>query len=64
MLKSLSSVYPVQFMPTGGISKSNLYKYLDLPSVFTCGGSYMVPVDLIDQQEWDKLALLIKTCGK
>lgn len=64
MLKSLSAVYPVQFMPTGGINKGNLFKYLELSSVFSCGGSYMVPEDLIDKKEWEKLALMIEICCK
>lgn len=59
MLKALAAVYPVQFMPTGGISPANLEKYLAQPNVIACGGSWMVPGDLIDQGDWATLGRLI-----
>ena len=59
MLKALSAVYPVQFMPTGGIMPDNLHRYLALPSVIACGGSWMVPSDLIEQGDWSTLTTLI-----
>ena len=59
MIKALSAVYPVQFMPTGGISPANVEKYLALPSVIACGGTWMVPNDLIDQGDWSTLTTLI-----
>lgn len=59
MLKALAAVYPVQFMPTGGISPANLEKYLAQPNVIACGGSWMVPGDLIDQGDWAALGRLI-----
>jgi 2-dehydro-3-deoxyphosphogluconate aldolase/(4S)-4-hydroxy-2-oxoglutarate aldolase len=44
MLKALGSVFKgVNFMPTGGISASNLSDYLALPSVLACGGSWLTP---------------------
>ena len=60
MLKSLTAVYPVSFMPTGGVSPSNINEYLDIDAVLACGGTWMVPADLIDNQEWDKIAVLVK----
>ncbi len=59
MLKALSAVYPVKFMPTGGVSPSNVKDYLGVKSVFCCGGTWMVPGDLIDNQKWDELAKLV-----
>ena len=59
MLKALAAVYPVQFMPTGGISPANLEKYLAQPNVIACGGSWMVPGDLIEQGDWPALHQLI-----
>ena len=59
MLKALAAVYPVQFMPTGGISPANLGKYLAQPNVIACGGSWMVPADLIEQGDWPALHQLI-----
>jgi 2-dehydro-3-deoxyphosphogluconate aldolase / (4S)-4-hydroxy-2-oxoglutarate aldolase len=60
MLKALSAVYPVQFMPTGGIMPANLNHYLALPSVIACGGSWMVPGERIDQGDWPALSRLIR----
>ncbi|NUY55945.1 bifunctional 4-hydroxy-2-oxoglutarate aldolase/2-dehydro-3-deoxy-phosphogluconate aldolase [Salinivibrio sp. EAGSL] len=60
MLKALSAVYPVSFMPTGGVSEENVSDYLALPSVLACGGTWMVPAKLINEQRWDEIAALIK----
>lgn len=60
MLKAMSAVYPVRFMPTGGISPDNIQAYLSLESVFACGGTWMVPTDLIDRRQWDKIGELVK----
>ncbi|AWS51278.1 MULTISPECIES: bifunctional 4-hydroxy-2-oxoglutarate aldolase/2-dehydro-3-deoxy-phosphogluconate aldolase [Providencia] len=59
MLKALSAVYPVKFMPTGGIGVKNIKEYTALPSVLVCGGSWMVPNDLIDSENWQELGKLI-----
>ncbi|NLS14455.1 bifunctional 4-hydroxy-2-oxoglutarate aldolase/2-dehydro-3-deoxy-phosphogluconate aldolase [Vibrio sp. SM6] len=60
MLKALSAVYPVNFMPTGGISPETAGDYLALKSVVACGGTWMVPTDLMDKGEWDALADLVR----
>ncbi|WP_434340301.1 bifunctional 4-hydroxy-2-oxoglutarate aldolase/2-dehydro-3-deoxy-phosphogluconate aldolase [Motilimonas cestriensis] len=60
MLKALTAVYPVSFMPTGGVSASNINEYLDIKAVVACGGTWMVPSDLIDNQQWDQIAELVK----
>ncbi|MDV2403638.1 bifunctional 4-hydroxy-2-oxoglutarate aldolase/2-dehydro-3-deoxy-phosphogluconate aldolase [Vibrio cholerae] len=60
MLKALSAVYPVSFMPTGGINPNNAQEYLALKSVVACGGTWMVPTDLMDKGEWDTLAELVR----
>ncbi|KJJ56814.1 ketohydroxyglutarate aldolase, partial [Vibrio cholerae] len=59
MLKALSAVYPVSFMPTGGINPNNAQEYLALKSVVACGGTWMVPTDLMDKGDWDTLAELV-----
>lgn len=64
MLKSLSAVYPVKFMPTGGITPKNVKDYLVIPSVLACGGTWMVPSDLIENEKWDELAVLVKEVAK
>ncbi|WP_019613999.1 bifunctional 4-hydroxy-2-oxoglutarate aldolase/2-dehydro-3-deoxy-phosphogluconate aldolase [Psychromonas ossibalaenae] len=59
MLKALSAVYPVSFMPTGGVNPENVNDYLAVSSVLACGGTWMIPTDLIDNEEWGKLGALI-----
>ncbi|ELL4668599.1 bifunctional 4-hydroxy-2-oxoglutarate aldolase/2-dehydro-3-deoxy-phosphogluconate aldolase [Vibrio fluvialis] len=60
MLKALSAVYPVQFMPTGGVNPRNVVDYLAIPSVVACGGTWMVPSDLMDSGNWDEIARLVR----
>ena len=59
MLKALSAVYPVEFMPTGGISPANVADYLALDKVIACGGTWMVPNNLIDQGDWQAIGQLV-----
>lgn len=60
MLKALTAVYPVKFMPTGGVSLKNVDEYLSIPSVLACGGTWMVPTDLIDNGQWEELGTLVR----
>ena len=64
MLKALTAVYPISFMPTGGVSPKNVNDYLAIPAVFACGGTWMIPTDLIDNEEWDELATLVADVAK
>ncbi len=53
MLSSLAAPYgKIKFMPTGGIDASNLNKYLALPNVIACGGSFMVKGDWLKSGNW------------
>ncbi|MGL5110509.1 MAG: bifunctional 4-hydroxy-2-oxoglutarate aldolase/2-dehydro-3-deoxy-phosphogluconate aldolase [Vibrio ordalii] len=60
MLKALTAVYSVNFMPTGGVSPSNVQEYLSIKSVVACGGTWMVPTDLMDKGDWQGIAELVK----
>lgn len=60
MLKALTAVYPVKFIPTGGVSLKNVDEYLSIPSVLACGGTWMVPTNLIDEGKWDELGKLVR----
>ncbi len=60
MLKALTAVYPVNFMPTGGVSPTNVESYLALKSVVACGGTWMVPTDKMDKGDWDGIAELVR----
>ncbi len=56
MLKALSAVFrDVQFIPTGGVSASNLGDYLSVPSVIACGGSWLTPGDAIASGDFDRI---------
>ena len=49
-IKALSAPFGnMRFVPTGGVSVSNLFDYLSLGCVPAVGGSWMVPVDAIRQ---------------
>lgn len=60
MLKALTAVYPVSFMPTGGVSLKNIGDYLNIKAVMACGGTWMVPADLIKARDWDAIGELVK----
>lgn len=60
-IKAMAAPYVnMRFMPTGGISAKNLTTYLDFPKIIACGGSWMVPGDLINEGAWDKIEQLTK----
>ena len=48
-------------MPTRGINPNNVNQYLALANVFACGGTWMVPEALIEEQRWDELAQLVRS---
>ena len=61
MIKALVAPYTMmKFMPTGGISASNIGDYLALPSVFCCGGSWMVSKKLIAEKDFASVERLTK----
>ena len=56
MIKALAAPYVgVKFMPTGGISASNVRDYLAYDRIIACGGSWMVSGDLVKAGEFDKI---------
>ena len=61
MIKSMAAPYTnMKFMPTGGVNAKNQTSYLDFPKIIACGGSWMVPGDLINAGEWDKIEQLTR----
>jgi 2-dehydro-3-deoxyphosphogluconate aldolase/(4S)-4-hydroxy-2-oxoglutarate aldolase len=59
MIKALAAVFrDVQFMPTGGISPSNLREYLEVPAVLACGGSWLTPAEAIQGGRFDRITEL------
>lgn len=63
MLKALAGPYGhtgVKFLPTGGVSATNLDQYLQLPVVAAIGGSWMVDRTLINGSHWDEITRLTR----
>lgn len=61
MLRALSAPYPgVRFMPTGGISPSNVSEYLKCSSIWACGGSWMVKDSLMTCGAFEQIELLAR----
>ncbi|PYG85851.1 2-dehydro-3-deoxyphosphogluconate aldolase/(4S)-4-hydroxy-2-oxoglutarate aldolase [Ruminiclostridium sufflavum DSM 19573] len=61
MLKALSGPYGnMKFMPTGGITADNVNDYLSFSKVIACGGSWMVPENLIKQGNFEKITILAR----
>lgn len=50
----------LRYIPTGGISEKNLASYLDFPRVLACGGSWMVPDDLVKTGRFEEVTALIR----
>jgi 2-dehydro-3-deoxyphosphogluconate aldolase/(4S)-4-hydroxy-2-oxoglutarate aldolase len=64
-IKAMAAPYVnMKFMPTGGINAKNLISYLDFPKVIACGGSWMVPGDLIAEGAFDKIEELTREAVK
>lgn len=60
-IKAMAAPYVnMKFMPTGGINAKNLNTYLDFPKIIACGGSWMVPGDLINAGDWDQIEKLTR----
>lgn len=61
MLKAFSSVFrQMSFMPTGGVSASNLKSFLEVPSVIACGGSWLTPSPEIAAGNFDAISTLAR----
>jgi 2-dehydro-3-deoxyphosphogluconate aldolase/(4S)-4-hydroxy-2-oxoglutarate aldolase len=60
-IKALSAPFgDMLFMPTGGISATNVMQYLAFDKVIACGGSWMVKNDLIKAGRFDEIVILVK----
>ncbi len=61
MIKAIAAPYvDVTFMPTGGISASNVREYLGYNRIVACGGSWMVKKDLIAAGEFGKIKEMVR----
>lgn len=60
-LAAISAPLPqVTFCPTGGINPDNVASYKKLSCVGTVGGSWMIPNDLIEKEDWGAITVLAK----
>ncbi len=58
-LKAFGSVFKnLKFMPTGGVSASNLGDFLALDNVLACGGSWLTPADAVAAGNFDEVTKL------
>ena len=60
-IKALSAPFPnLKFVPTGGVSLSNLTTYLEFDKIAAVGGSWLCTKDLIKDGKWDEITRLSK----
>ena len=61
MLKAMAAPYGgVRFMPTGGISPSNVGDYLAWNRIIACGGSWMVPAKMLAAGDFEGIKRLAR----
>jgi 2-dehydro-3-deoxyphosphogluconate aldolase/(4S)-4-hydroxy-2-oxoglutarate aldolase len=61
MLKALAGPYAaMKFMPTGGVKPGNVQDYLRLANVTACGGTWIVPGELLSTGRFDEIERLAK----
>lgn len=59
MLKALAGPYAsVKIMPTGGVKPSNVREYLAQKNLIACGGTWIVPGDLLEKEDFDGIRKL------
>lgn len=64
-IKAMSAPYKdLCFMPTGGINEHNLSDYLSFDKVMACGGTWMVPKDLMKAKDFKQIEQLTRTAVK
>ncbi|MET0068042.1 MAG: bifunctional 4-hydroxy-2-oxoglutarate aldolase/2-dehydro-3-deoxy-phosphogluconate aldolase [Candidatus Thiodiazotropha sp.] len=59
MLKALGGPLPeLRFCPTGGVSQTDFRDYLGLPNVVCVGGSWVAPLELMRNGDWQTITQL------
>ena len=60
MIKAVAAPYVnLCFMPTGGINAGNVRDYLAYDRIVACGGSWMVPKNLVKEGKFDEIKELV-----
>lgn len=58
-IKALASVFPqLKFMPTGGVSPSNVNEYLAFNKIICVGGTWVCKKDLVNSKNWAEITKL------
>ena len=61
-IKAVSAPYSsMKFMPTGGVNEQNLNTYLAFKKIVCCGGSWIVPDNLVKAGKWEEITALCRS---
>ena len=64
-IKALSAPFgQVRFLPTGGVSESNLAEFIGNKSVCAVGGSWVCKKDDVLSHDWEKITALASNAVK
>ncbi len=63
-VKALAPVFPLDFLPTGGVNQKNMMDYLSFNRVHAVGGTWMVKKDMINAGEFEKITSICKDAVK
>lgn len=65
MLKAMAGPYAgMKFMPTGGVKPGNAKDYLTQKNVLCCGGTWIVPMDLLEAGKFDEIEKLAREAAQ
>lgn len=65
MLKAMAGPYAgTKFMPTGGVKPGNAKDYLTQKNVLCCGGTWIVPMDLLEAGKFDEIEKLAREAAQ
>ena len=65
MLKAMAGPYAgMKFMPTGGVKPGNAKDYLTQKNVLCCGGTWIVPMDLLETGKFDEIEKLAREAAQ
>lgn len=65
MLKAMAGPYAdMKFMPTGGVKPGNAKDYLAQKNVLCCGGTWIVPMDLLEAGRFDEIEKLAREAAE
>ena len=64
LLEALAGPFAdVRFCPTGGITPQSAPRYLALPNVAVCGGSWLTPRAAVESQDWPRITALARAAA-